>query len=172
MAFVRQVIARRRENNPRNHEYFSYDQYEKIVFGKNDYAPKVKKDGKKGKFDFLQEFVDTLDDGITILPVSEKEKVQKVYYRKSPHSEKQVVKGFKSSGIDEIFSSDSIQQFLSEVFKEVDIFQNDVPLFLQRFVSSLSSMGPDYYKYYLLDTVTVNNQRCADLGFVPHNSET
>lgn len=54
----------------------------------------------------------------------------------------------------------------------MDIFQNDVPLFLQRFVSPLSSMGSDYYKYYLLDTVMVNNQRCADLGFVPHNSET
>ena len=172
VAFVRQVIARRKENSPRSHESFRYDQYEKIIFGKNDYTPKMKKNGKSGKFDFLQEFVDTLDDGITILPVSEKEKVQRVYYRKSPHSEKQVVKGFKSSGIDEIFSSDGIQQFLGEVFKEVDIFQNDVPLFLQRFVSPLSTLGPDYYKYYLLDTVVVNNQRCADLGFVPHNSET
>ncbi len=172
VAFVRQVIARRKENNPRSHEYFSYDQYQKTLFGKNDYTPKPKKDGKKGKFDFLREFVDTLENGVTILPVSEKEKVQTVYYRKSPHTEKQVVKGYKSSGIDEIFSSDGIQQFLGEVFKEVDIFQNDVPLFLQRFVSPLSSIGPDYYKYYLLDTVMVNNQRCVDLGFVPHNSET
>lgn len=172
VAFVRQVIARRKENSPRNHQYFSYDQYEKTLFGKNDYTPKKRKDGKKGKFDFLSEFVDTLKDGVTILPVSEKEKVQTVYWRKSPSTEKQVVKGYKSSGIDEIFSSDGIQQFLGEVFKEVDIFQNDVPLFLQRFVSPLSTMGPDYYKYYLLDTVTVNNQRCVDLGFVPHNSET
>ncbi len=172
VAFVRQVIARRKENSPRNHQYFSYDQYEKTLFGKNDYTPKKRKDGKKGKFDFLSEFVDTLEDGVTILPVSEKEKVQTVYWRKSPSTEKQVVKGYKSSGIDEIFSSDGIQQFLGEVFKEVDIFQNDVPLFLQRFVSPLSTMGPDYYKYYLLDTVTVNNQRCVDLGFVPHNSET
>ncbi len=172
VAFVRQVIARRKENSPRNHDYYSYDQYEKTLFGKNDYTPRKRKDGKKGKFDFLSEFVDTLDDGVTILPVSEKEKVQTVYWRKSSDTEKQVVKGYKSSGIDEIFSSDGIQQFLGEVFKEVDIFQNDVPLFLQRFVSPLSTMGPDYYKYYLLDTLTVDNHRCVDLGFVPHNSET
>ena len=170
--FVRRVIDLRKQNNPRNHDYFSYDQYEKLFFAKNEYTPKPKKGGKTGKFDFLQEFVDTLDNGITILPVSEKEKFQTVYYRRSPHSEKQVVKGYKSSGIDEIFSSDGVQQFLGEVFREVDIFKNDIPLFLQRFVSPLSSIGPDYYKYYLMDTLQINGKTCADLGFVPFNSET
>ena len=169
---VRHVIASRKESNPRNHDYFSYDQYEKLIFAKNEYSPQPKKKAKTGKFGFLQEFVDTLDDGITILPVSEKEKIQSVYYRRSPHSEKQVVRGYKSSGIDEIFSSDGVQQFLGEVFREVDIFKNDIPLFLQRFVSPLSSFGPNYYKYYLLDTLEVSGKRCVDLGFVPFNSET
>ena len=102
-------------------DYFQYDQYEKMVFAMNDYHPKPKKNGKPGKFDFLIDFVDTLDVGTTILPVSEKEKVESVYYRKEPKSEKRIVKGNKSSGVDEIFSRDGIQQFLNEVFREVDI---------------------------------------------------
>ena len=65
-----------------------------------------------------------------------------------------------------------MQQFLDEVFKDVDIFQNNIPLFLQRFVSPLSNIGPNYYKYYLLDTLMVNNHKCVDLGFIPFNSET
>lgn len=138
----------------------------------NEYEPKPKKNGKSGKFDFLADFVDTLDIGTTILPVSEKEKVETVYYRKDPKSKKHIVKGNKSSGVDEIFSRDGIQQVLSEVFREVDIFQNDIPLFLQRFVSPLSTIGPNYYKYYLMDTLNVNGQKCVDLGFVPFNSET
>ncbi|CCX76662.1 DUF5686 and carboxypeptidase-like regulatory domain-containing protein [Parabacteroides johnsonii] len=170
--FVKQVIASRESNDPRNHDYFQYDQYEKMVFAMNDYHPKPKKNGKPGKFDFLIDFVDTLDVGTTILPVSEKEKVESVYYRKDPKSEKRLVKGNKSSGVDEIFSRDGIQQFLNEVFREVDIFKNDIPLFLQRFVSPLSTIGPNYYKYYLLDTLNVNGQKCVDLGFVPFNSET
>ncbi|MCD8182812.1 MAG: DUF5686 and carboxypeptidase regulatory-like domain-containing protein [Bacteroides sp.] len=172
VAFVRQVIALRKSNDPRNHDYFRYDQYEKMVFAMNDYQPKPRKEGKSGKFDFLVEFVDTLDAGTTILPVSEKEKLETVYYRRDPKSEKRLVKGNQSSGIDEIFSRDGIQQFMGEVFREVDIFQNDIPLFLQRFVSPLSTIGPNYYKYYLLDTLNVNNQPCVDLGFVPFNSET
>ena len=170
--FVKQVIASRESNDPRNHDYFQYDQYEKMVFAMNDYHPKPKKNGKPGKFDFLIDFVDTLDVGTTILPVSEKEKVESVYCRKEPKSEKRIVKGNKSSGVDEIFSRDGIQQFLNEVFREVDIFKNDIPLFLQRFVSPLSTIGPNYYKYYLLDTLNVNGQKCVDLGFVPFNSET
>ena len=170
--FVKQVIASRESNDPRTHDYFQYDQYEKMVFAMNDYHPKPKKNGKPGKFDFLIDFVDTLDVGTTILPVSEKEKVESVYYRKEPKAEKRIVKGNKSSGVDEIFSRDGIQQFLNEVFREVDIFKNDIPLFLQRFVSPLSTIGPNYYKYYLLDTLNVNGQECVDLGFVPFNSET
>lgn len=172
VAFVKKVIDKRESNDPRNHDYFQYDQYEKMVFAMNDFQPKPKKAGKTGKFDFLSEFVDTLDMGRTILPVSEKEKIETVYYRKDPKSEKRLVKGMKAAGVDEIFSRDGVQQFLGEVFREVNIFQNDIPLFLNRFVSPLSTMGPNFYKYYLLDTLDFNGHKVVDLGFVPFTSET
>lgn len=170
--FVKQVIASRESNDPRNHNYYSYDQYEKILIAMNDYKPKPKKEGKTSKFDFLSEFVDTLDAGTTILPISEKEKVESIYYRKEPKTEKRLVKGDKSSGVDEVLSRDGFQQFLNEVFKEVDIFQNNIPLFLQRFVSPLSTIGPAFYKYYLLDSLQIDGQPCVDLGFAPFNSES
>ena len=170
--FIKNAIARRESNDPRNHDYYRYDQYEKMVFAMNDYQPKPKKGGKKGKFDFLTDFVDTLEVGKTILPLSEREKIQSVYFRKDPKSEKRVVKATKAAGVDEIFSRDGMQQFLNEVFREVDIFQNDIPLFLNRFVSPMSHMGPNFYRYYLLDTVEVAGQKCVDLGFAPFTPET
>lgn len=170
--FVREMIERKKENDPRDHNYFSYDRYEQIILAMNEYKPKTAHEGEKGKFDFLTEFVDTLTNGTTILPVSEKEKDVTVYYRKNPHTEKQVVKGSRSSGVDEVFSRDGVQQFLGEAFREVNIFQNNIPLFLQRFVSPLANIGPSYYKYYLLDTLKIDGKPCVDLGFVPFNSET
>lgn len=171
VAFVKNMIDSRESNDPRNNDYFTYDQYEKMVFAMNDYKPKPKENGKAGKFDFLIDYVDTLEMGKTILPVSEKEKVETVYYRKDPKTEKRVVKGAKSAGVDEIFSRDGMQQFLGEVFREVNIFKNDIPLFLQRFVSPLSTIGPNFYKYYLLDTLELDGHKCVDLGFVPFASE-
>ena len=169
---VKQVIERRKDHNPRSKAYYQYDQYEHMLLGLNDYQQKPKKNGKVGKFHFLNEYIDTLESGTTILPVLEKEKLETVFYRKEPKSERRIVKGQASSGVDEMLSQEGVGQFLEEVFREVDIFQNDIPLFLQRFVSPLSTMAPNYYKYYLLDTLVVDNQPCVDLGFVPFNSET
>ena len=138
----------------------------------DDYQPKENKKGKKNKFEFVNEFVDTLDAGTTILPVCEKERIEKVFYRKSPHSLKHLVKASKTAGVDEVFSRDGVQQFLGEVFKEIDIFQNNIPLLLQRFVSPLSKIGPGFYKYYLLDTLDIDNSKYIDLGFVPRSSES
>ena len=171
--FVRKVIARRDVHVPRDHDYFSYERYQRMIFALNEYTPKPKKEGKTpGKFDFVNEFVDTLETGTTVLPVSERERLERVFYRRDPKSEKVLLLGSKSAGVDEVFSREGIQQFLNEAFREVDIFQNNIPLFLQRFVSPLSTLGPAFYKYYLLDTVQVAGQPCMDLGFVPFNSES
>jgi hypothetical protein len=172
VTFIRNAIDMRDRNDPRNHDYFTYDQYEKMVFAMNEFERKPRKDGKVGRFDFLAEFVDTLEAGTTILPVSEKERIETVYYRKDPRSEKRLISAQKAAGVDEIFSREGIQQILNEVFREVNIFENDIPLFLQHFVSPMSTLGPTFYKYYLLDTVEINNQPCIDLGFVPFNSES
>lgn len=170
---VRKLIERRDEGDPHNMSYFSYDRYEHIVLSKIDVKTRKQKSGKTGKFDFISELVDTLETGEPILPLSEKERVEAVYYRKSPKTERKVVRGYRSLGIEnEIFTDNGTHQFLDEVFREVDIFQNNIPLFLQRFVSPLASFAPNYYKYYLLDTLTVDGYECIDLGFVPFNSET
>lgn len=168
--FIRKAIAAKENSDPKRHDFFSYNRYENIVLGINQYNAKKAK--PNSKFGFLSEFVDTVGVGNTILPLSEKEKYETVYYRKSPKSEKRVVRGLKADGIDEMFTQEGMQQILNEVFREVDLFQNDIPLFLNRFVSPLSSIGPNFYKYYLLDTLEFNNQKCVDLGFVPFNSES
>ena len=173
VAFVRRVIEMRDANDPRQHDYYSYDRYEKITIARNDYQPKPRTDGKTGKFDFLTEFVDTLDAGTTILPLSEKEKKERIFYRRNPHAERSLLEGSHSAGLDEVLASrDGVQQFLDETLQEVDIFQNNIPLFLQRFVSPLSTLGPTFYKYYLMDTLQVDGHRCVDLGFVPFSSES
>ena len=171
--FVRRVIALRDANDPYRHDYFSYDRYEKITIARNDYRPKPRTDGKKGKFDFLEEFVDTLEAGHHHPPPVRERKKRTHLLPPLPRTERSVLEGSQSSGLDEVLASrDGVQQFLDETLQEVDIFQNNIPLFLQRFVSPLSTLGPTFYKYYLMDTLVVDGHRCVDLGFVPFSSES
>ena len=65
-----------------------------------------------------------------------------------------------------------MQRFLEDVFKEVDIFDNDIAIMQNRFVSPLSKIGSGFYKYYLSDTIPVDGVKCIELSFAPFNNRT
>jgi hypothetical protein len=174
VTFIEQVIERRNLNDPRNHDYFSYETYEQKSFAKNDFdKEEARKNWAYKHVDFIFDYIDTSAvTGKPVLPVFNEEIIERVYYRKAPRTEKRVVEGIKRAGLIEIISEDGITQFVEEVFREVDIFQDNIPLFLNRFVSPLAGSAPGFYKYYLLDTVAVKGDTCVEVGFVPFHSES
>ncbi|MHB9140714.1 MAG: DUF5686 family protein, partial [Paludibacter sp.] len=170
--FVKRVIASKEKYNPLNKPYYQYEHYEKINIALNNFQ-KEKNKALLKKYKFLTNYIDTSKiSGKPILPISTRELLEDYYYRKSPRSEKRIVIDKKSAGIDEMLSEDGVDQVLNEVFRDIDIYDNDITLFLKRFVSPLSTGGPDFYKYYLLDTVEIDGDRCIDLGFVPFSSQS
>lgn len=159
--------------DPRNHDYFNYDKYEKMVFALNDFSPEQKKNWFTKKFSFIFEFCDTSEvSGKPILPISVKEKASRILHRKDPGAQKEIVKGFKRDGIDDVFDDESIQRFMEDVFREIDIYQNDITLMQNRFVSPLSNIASNYYKFYLNDTIPINGVPHIELTFAPHNPES
>ena len=171
--FVKKLIDRRDLNNPESHDFYSYEQYDKMTMALNDFSEEKKDKWIFKNFQFLFDFVDTSEiTGKPILTVSIREKVSKSYYRKSPEQRRQKVEGVYHEGVDDMFSREGITAFYNEVFKEIDIFQNNITLMLTRFVSPLSTLGPAFYKYYLGDTLMLDGEKCLKLQFVPFNSES
>ena len=71
--------------DPRNHDYYSYDKYEKMNFALNDFSEKNKDKWLFKKFKFIFEYMDTSEvSGKPILNVSVKEKLSTAYFRRSP----------------------------------------------------------------------------------------
>lgn len=173
VAFVEKLMDRKDIYNPKNHDYYSYDKYEKMTFALNDFSEEQKEKWLFKKFQFIFDYLDTSEvSGKPILNVSVKEKLSKEFFRKSPASEKEYVTGIKRAGIDEIFDEESVQRFVDDVFREVDIFSNNVNILQNRFVSPLSRIGTRFYKYYLTDTVVVDGVRCVELSFSPFNNRS
>lgn len=171
--FVSEMIKNRNLSDPKNHDYFSYEHYEKMAYALDDFTKERNASLENTKFKFLFNYVDTSTiTGKPILVVSFKETLADVYYRKTPETEKKVVKAVKRDGIDELLPQESVQAILEEVFKEVNIFDDDIYILSNRFVSPLAKRGTSYYKYYLLDTVDVDGRPFVNLGFVPFNSES
>ena len=173
VAFVEKLIARRQMYDPKNHDYYSYDKYEKTTFALNDFSEKQKDKWLFKKFKFVFDYLDTSEvSGKPILNVSVTEKFSNNYYRKSPHSEKEYITGVKHAGVDEIFDEESVKTFVEDVFREVDVFENNIAILQNRFVSPLSRIGTNFYKYYLTDTLDVDGVRCIELSFSPFNNRT
>ncbi|MDD6025703.1 MAG: DUF5686 family protein, partial [bacterium] len=170
--FVKRVIKKRDLYDPQNHEYYNYDKYHKLTCGLSGFNPDNKNWVKK-RFNFIYEFMDTSEiSGKRILPLSIKEMVSTEHYRLHPKSHKEYIKGVKRAGIDEMFDEESIQRFLEDVFREINIFDNDVTFMQNRFVSPLSHIATDFYKFYLNDTIYVDGVKCIDLSFSPFNPQS
>lgn len=164
-------VKRMRENaslgDPYKHDYYSFDKYERISFALNDFDPEADNIIMRN-FPFLKEYVDTSDvSGKLILNMSVKEKSSTVNYRRKPKSIKTTVKGFKTTGIDDIADTESYQIAIEDLLREINLYDRNINLLQQRFVSPLSSIAPDFYKFYLTDTVTVKGDSCAVLSFYP-----
>lgn len=158
--------------NPENKEFYNYDKYEKIVIALNDFDPTSQKGWIGKKFGFLEEFVDTSEiSGKTILPLSVKEKTARMLYRKKGNKHKEYITGIRRGGLDQVMDQESMQRFLEDIFREIDIFGNDINIMQNRFVSPLSNIAANYYKFYL-DTVPLNGEMCYELSFAPHNPES
>lgn len=174
VALAKRLMALKDRGKPTDQPYYSHQRYERMMYGFNDFDQVKDKNLLFRKFGFLADYADTSTvTGKRVLPISIKEQFSHEYFRRNPRSHKEVITGQKNTGIDDQMDSQtSIKRALDDWFQEVDIFGNDVAFLTNRFVSPLSSIGPDFYKYYLTDTLEVGGERCIELSFTPFVSET
>ncbi len=161
-------------NNPVLSPYYSYDKYEKIILGVNDFNVKDDSTRKSRRsLRFLQNYTDTAAwSGKRVLNLMMKEKSSSRITRDNGSVDKEVVRGLNSQGIGNLINQDNLQTILEDVFREIDIYDNSITLLQNRFVSPLSPISADFYKFHITDTVTVGGEKCIDLQFNPHNPES
>lgn len=172
VAFAERIKKMGRETDPRRNDNYNYKRYERISLGFNNFRIDTASNGLiDRKFGFLKNHIDTSDvSGNPVLIFSVKEKASEIHYRKDPKSERTYVTGFRTQGLDDIVDQESVQVALEDIFREVDLYDNDINLFHNRFVSPLSRIAPDFYKFFLTDTVDIGGERCVELSFTPHNT--
>jgi len=171
--FMRKVIAHKKGNRLEENEYYSYQQYEKMKMSLNDVTNEKLEKGIYKKFSFFKDQVEiSPKTGKQILPISIKETGSKVVYRKSPKSKKTIIEGMTSNGVDEFFNTgDMLGTVLNDVFANVNIYDDDIRLLQDRFVSPIGRGAITFYKYYLQDTIQVDGTECVHLTFVPQNPQ-
>lgn len=170
---MKRVIAAKQRTNLENHEYYQYNKYQKITLSLNDIKPEDLETGKYKNKSYVKDQVETSSyNNKLILPVSIDETVTQHIYRKSPKEEKDIIKGQRSEGVNNVLQTGYIlNTLLKEVFTDIDIYDDHVRLMQYQFVSPIGETAISFYRYYIQDTVYVDRELCYHLEFIPNNQQ-
>ncbi len=167
---IRQVIAHKDSNRMQSYNYTEYQQYEKLQFSFINVSDKFFKGKLTHNYKFLYDSRDTTAlPGKSLLPVYQEEKTTQTFYRKEPQKTKKVVMGEKKVDVVTFVDEEGVNSYLNRMYNEVDIYSNNIFLMTNQFLSPICDAAPTFYKFFITDTIEVNNQKLIELSFTPRN---
>ena len=168
---IREIVDNKSKNRPENYDYVQYEQYEKTQMSLVNTPEKLKRNLLLRKYDFITNNMDTtLLAGRAVLPFFIQEELTEHYFRKSPQARKTVVKAEKKVDFGEFVDNKGVMAYMQHMYQDVDIYDNNITILTNQFLSPIADMAPTFYKFYLKDTVrTDEGQQLARLQFEPRN---
>lgn len=165
---MRNVIAHKEDQSPNRHEFFRHQRYDNMTYSVNNVNDDLLKQVRK-KFKFIDEYIDTaLVSGLPVLPVITDESIESFYHRKRGNLSRTVTEAEHHAGMDDMLPESFVALLKTEVFPEMDLNEENIYLYRKKFISPLASLGPTFYKYYILDTLKLDDGlKYIDLGFAP-----
>lgn len=160
------------DSDPRRNPYYSYDAYRRTTIGVADFNTDTAS-ALIRRFPFLIEHTDTSEiDGRPVLNLAVEEKATTHLDRRDPSAHREIVRGRRSSGVGQMMDLQNAQTVLDDVLRDVDLYDSNIHLMRNSFVSPLSAIAPDFYRFYIVDTTMVAGHRCIVLAFYPRNKST
>ena len=155
----RSVVANKKDNRPKSLATYQYEEYLKTVASLYNIKPKIAKLKILKPFKFILENTDTTADGTRFIPLILKETIVDHYISKDPKKNKEIVKGQKISGIEQL----RFAELLDVAFDEVEIYDNQALVNGKTFLLPFSDGGLALYNYYVLDSIKIaDNSKLID----------
>lgn len=165
---IRQVIAHRDENRLTGQEYVQYEQYEKISLGLSNLSPKFKNGKIFKNYQFLFQQDDSAKNESYILPAYIEEKVSQIYFRSKPEKLKQYIIAEQKAEFDPKFvDNNGLSNYFKKLYDKVDIYDNNISLLTNQFLSPIANSAPTFYRFYITDTIKTSQPYLVELSFFP-----
>lgn len=170
---MKRVIAAKKLSHLENNDYYQYNKYQKITLALNDIKPEDLVTGKYKNKSYVKDQIETSPyNNKLILPVSVEETVTQHIYRKNPKEEKDIIKGQRQEGVNNLLQTGEIlNTLLKEVFTDINIYDDHMRLLQYQFTSPIGETAISFYRFYIQDTVYVDRDLCYHLEFIPNNQQ-
>ncbi|NVK63548.1 MAG: carboxypeptidase-like regulatory domain-containing protein [Flavobacteriales bacterium] len=159
----KKVIANKPINDKEKLESYEYEVYNKVEMDLNNIGEKFTERGIVRRLDLVMDYLDSTEDGKSVLPVILSENVSDFYFKNNPKKKKEVVKASRISGMENI----QLNQFMGDMYLDINIYDNYIQFFNKSFISPVSNYARSFYKFYLEDSTFIDNQWCYKLRFRP-----
>lgn len=161
---MRKVVDNKKKNNKDKLDSYQYEVYNKLELDITNITEEFKNKKFLRPFQFIFDNIDsTTTNDKPFLPFFISESLSDYYFKNDPRNKREIIKGAKVSGLE----NETVTQFLGDMYQNINIYEPYIELFNKGFVSPISGIGKLYYKYYLLDSMMIDDRFCYKLKFKP-----
>ncbi len=165
---IKKLIENKKANDFNNLNSYSYEVYNKVEFDLNNLDEDFKNKKLLKPVSFIFDNIDSSNtEEKPYLPVFITETISDIHYRSKPKSKKEIIKASKVSGIENA----SVSQFMGDMYQQVNFYDNNIVFFNKHFASPLSNNALGYYRFYLIDSMEIDGQKCYQLMFKPKRKQ-
>lgn len=168
---ARQVIAHKDSNSMAAFEYYACHRYAKTNLAFDEFHPNFERNWLWKHFPFAEDYIDrTPFDNTEILNFSINENFRDEYHRSPASLSRTLITATRSDGLGAVMDEEGMNEGPEGLFQPVDIYQNEMELLNNRFISPLSStLANATYHFFITDTVVMDGVQCVELTFKPVN---
>ena len=170
---MKRVVEAKKRTDLENQDYYQYFNYQKITLAVNDVTADDILDAQDKNMGWIVNQIEPCAmNNKLILPLSVDETVTQYLYRKNPRKTKEIVKAQNTRGVNQLIETGNIlNTMLKDIFTDVDIYDDQIRLLQFPFTSPIGKDAVRFYRYYIEDTVYVDNDICYHLQFLPNNQQ-
>lgn len=167
---IRRVIDSKDKNRITSYDFVSYEEYEKKEVLLTKTPERLLNNKFLKNFEFIFQNNDTTKiQGRAMLPVYMQEISSQKYYRKNPEKKKTIILGEKKVNFGDYLDVEGINSFLNRMYEDVDVYENNISLLTNQFLSPIADMAPTFYRFFIADTTEIDGVKLVRLNFSPRN---
>lgn len=166
VAIFKNIIRNKNANNKEKLSAYQYEVYNKVEFDLNNFDEKFMNRKILKPIQFIFQGIDSTNQK-PYLPLFITESISEFFFRKNPKTHKEFIRATKVSGVE----NESVNQFLGDMYQNINIYDNFISVFGKSFVSPISDRGLLYYEYYLLDSAWFGNDWCYKIRYTPRRKQ-
>ena len=168
---IQQVIDHKERNRMQSSNYLQYDLYERIGLSVFNLSNKFLNGRFFSKYKFMLDTTSKVNGRTqTTLPVFFSEKMFQNYYRKDPSKSIQILNAQKQTNIIKFIDTAGLDIYVNRLYgNSIDIYSNNIFVINRQFLSPIANHSPDFYKFFITDTIKTTAEKLIEISFTPRN---